>query len=216
MSAERGPINSRNTKRLPIAARVVALAGIAIVNPGDIHEEVQVDPFETSQTSKTYNLSSEELADLQGTQIEMTYVAFESQGQEKKKDNNDFSDFLEDKNIRILLATTAAYSVISAINAKRLGAKFDEKKLEALRVAGPALLTASVATLGIDSLTSADIDPRVPVALFTASTLFMAAHNIVNTFEREKDLKARGLALATSTALVTVGIAALNVADKIE
>lgn len=124
-----------------------------------------------------------------------------------KLDQNDkLSDLLDDDQTRAVLVAGLGLTIAATVNSYLLGEKYDDKKKRLLRMAGPAVSTLAAASLLTDSLETISAD--IPAGLILGSSLFFAAHNIVDTFEHHVDPKIRSSALAAAGFMTTVGLTA--------
>jgi hypothetical protein len=117
--------------------------------------------------------------------------------------SEEISHFLDNRPAEIVEGVAMAAGVALTINGYLAGEKWDEKKLHALRVAGPALLTAAATTAFVDSQTS--INYAIPTSLAFAGLYTTAVINTVSIFERTKDLPLRTSALVAGSTIALLG-----------
>jgi hypothetical protein len=124
----------------------------------------------------------------------------------------EISHFLDNHPSEIIEGIAMAAGVALTINGHLAGEKWDEKKLHALRVAGPALLTAAAGSAFIDSQMS--INYAIPTGLAFAGFYTTAVTNAVSTFERTKDKDLRISVLAASSTIAGLGAAIVLAATE--
>lgn len=213
MSVEFEPRIIKKLRTRPsFVAGTIAAAGIALSPSQPVNEGQTPVSQNPPETPKTYQLTNEEIAKLSYSLLTLEPGSPITENPENENKNEQFKKLLKNTNVRLLLGSALVFSLASTVISYRLGGKYEEKRLQILRTGGPLFLTASLAAMEVGAI--ADLDRHVAVSLFTASTFLSSAYNVVSTFERESNVKTRALAIATSGALATVGILALNAVDK--
>jgi hypothetical protein len=128
--------------------------------------------------------------------------------------STEVADFLDTRQTKIAGGVLLAAGVALTLNAYATGRRYDEEKLHALRVSGPALLTAAAAAALVD--TQLTMNYAIPAGLALASTYSTAATGIISTFERTRDPFIRNTSIGVSAAIATSGATIfLAAADKL-
>ena len=134
--------------------------------------------------------------------------------EQTKSDEIEIANLLKSDETRAILIAALGLSASLTFSAYLLGRKYDENKLHALRVCGPALMTVSAGALLFDSYKT--IDSTIPAGIFLGSVMLSAGHIVINTFQHHRDPKIRATALSGAGFLISVGITTLLAAsDKI-
>lgn len=203
----------KGKKHISFTAKTIAAVGIAFAH-SQIADELNLHFVSNSQEpSKTFQLNEGEIVRQKNS---LTVIETEKSPLKIKtveNGNEKFKKIFENTNVRLLLGSALVFSLASTAYAYKLGGKYEERKLQILRTSGPLFLAASLAAMEIGSFTQ--IDRHIAVSLFTASTFLTAGYNVISTFERERNIKTRALAVTTSSALTAVGLLALNAVNKI-
>lgn len=131
-----------------------------------------------------------------------------------QKRSEEISDFLDNRQTEIVEGVLMTAGIALTVNGHLRGRKYDERKLHALRITGPALLTVAAGSAFINSQTT--INYAIPAGLTLAGTYAIAATNIIDTFERTRDKALRTSTVAAGAGIVATGATIfLAAADKL-
>lgn len=118
------------------------------------------------------------------------------------------SDLLDSNEARAVLISGLAFSLAALAGAYVTSRDMDDNYIEKiLRFSPPVLFAASAGTLIIDSYETIPSD--IPVDLMVGASFLAAAHTILNTFERRKDLENRASAIAIAGGFIALGTSIL-------
>lgn len=117
-------------------------------------------------------------------------------------------DFLASDAERIALAFAISGSLSMTANAFYLGKKYDDKKLHALRTAGPVLVTAGLSAFGVDSIYA--IDRHIAPSLILAGVALSGLYNSISTFEHHRNDRIRASSVAASIFFLAASVALLE------
>ncbi len=140
-----------------------------------------------------------------------TDAAFDENPQQRSED---ISNFLDNRQTEIAAGVLMTAGLALTLNSYYVGRRNDERPLHLLRVSGPALLTAAAGTALVDAQTT--INYAIPAGLTYASTLSIAADNIINTFQGTRRNDIRLSSLAANAGIAATGATVfLAAADKL-
>ncbi len=126
--------------------------------------------------------------------------------------SEDVADFLDNRQMETATAIIMAAGIAITLNSYFVGKRNDEPLLHALRVSGPALLTAAAGTTLVDIHTP--ISYAIPAGLAWAGAYTTAIDNVVNTFQgtRKADIRLSSFAANAGIAAsgATIFLAAAN------
>jgi nitroreductase len=138
-----------------------------------------------------------------------TTAAFDQSPHDRSEE---VADFLDNRQMETATAILMAAGIAITLNSYAVGKRNDEPLLHALRVSGPALLTAAAGTTLVDIHTP--ISYAIPAGLAWAGAYTTALDNVVNTFQgtRKADIRLSSFAANAGIAAsgATIFLAAAN------
>lgn len=123
--------------------------------------------------------------------------------QNPQERSEEVSNFINNRQSEIAEGVILSAGLAFTINAHATGKKYDEKQLHALRISGPALLTAAAGAALIDSQTA--INYAIPAGFALTGTYAMAATTVINTFESTRNNLLRKTSVLSGAGLVAIG-----------
>lgn len=128
--------------------------------------------------------------------------------------NEQISELLDTREAHFFEGVALIAGTAFILNSYQYGKKYDEKKLHALRLAGPILMTAAAGSAVVDSQTT--IDYSIPAGLALGSSYAFAATNILSTLERTTDKKLILSSISAGLGVIGGGVTLyLAAADKL-
>lgn len=137
-------------------------------------------------------------------------AALDQSPQERSKE---VADFLDNNQTETAAGILMLAGVALTLHSDRVGKRNDEPGLRALRVSGPALLTAAAGSV---LLNTAEINYAIPTGLAWAGSYSLAMDNVINSLQGTRRTDIRLTSLAANAGIAASGaIPFLAAADKL-
>lgn len=130
------------------------------------------------------------------------------------KRSDEISHALDSKTSQVGLEVALLSGISFSVLGYKTGKKWDEKRMHALRVLGPALASMAAGTALLDSY--ATIDFAIPAGLALGASYAIGATTILSSIETTTDKSIRLSAIASGTCIAATGATLfLAAADKL-